>query len=101
MKQLFFDNPQVHAMDLIGLFERMAGSPFVLAKTKKAIKKRFLTKIKTPKGLLRYLPQIVLQVHQEDDDIWDDEVAIANPFDSLNYAYLGKVPKSAIISLEG
>jgi len=52
-----------------------------------------LTKVKTAKSFLRYLPQIIVLVNQGDknDPPWDD----------IDYSYLGKFPNSKLVQFDG
>lgn len=61
----------------------------------------FLKQAKTPKLMLRYLPQIITQVYKRCENIegrWQYEGDVDAPFDQLNFDCLGGEKVSAICS---
>ncbi|MEP6668799.1 MAG: hypothetical protein ABJF10_06590 [Chthoniobacter sp.] len=63
---------------------------------------RFLRRVKTAKALLQYLPQIIFQMFMRPEMI-DGKIAftgeIEEPFNSIDYSYLGKIPNSRLVQL--
>ncbi|MEQ1934679.1 MAG: hypothetical protein ABL962_12520, partial [Fimbriimonadaceae bacterium] len=100
-RRFLTDNPKVVAMDLWDLYGKTTAPPLVFTslRQQESHPHGILTKVKTPAQFLKYLPQIIVLLHQVDEEDFDD-VEIHPPFDNLNYAYLGKAPISSIVALD-
>ena len=104
LQRLFHDNPRIDAGELYGLYAGMKiDSPLHICSGKKALKKRprLLKKVTTPKSFLKYLPQIIVMSFLEPDEDFKFVGDLDEPWDSFNYAYLGKEPNSKLVRLQG
>lgn len=105
LRQLFHDNPQLTAEALLVLLSFCHPDPLFYRgwklKRGKYDPQFFLKQAKTPKLMLRYLPQIITQVYKRCENIegrWQYEGDVDAPFDQLNFDYLGGEKVSAICS---
>jgi hypothetical protein len=105
LRQLFHDNPQLTAESLLELLSYCHPDPLFYREWKlergKYDPQFFLKQAKTPKLMLRYLPQIITQVYKRCENIegrWQYEGDVDAPFDQLNFDYLGGEKGSAICS---
>ncbi|MES2506549.1 MAG: hypothetical protein V4599_07585, partial [Verrucomicrobiota bacterium] len=101
LRQLFHDNPQLTAEALLELLSNC--HPLCIGEWKlergKYDPQFFLKIAKTPKLMLRYLPEIITQVYKRCENIegrWQYEGDVDAPFDQLNFDYLGGEKVSAI-----
>lgn len=107
LRQLFHDNPQLTAESLLELLSFCHPDPLIYRECKlergKYDSQFFLKQAKTPKLMLRYLPQIITQVYKRCENIegrWQYEGDVDAPFDQLNFDYLGGEKVSAICSFQ-
>lgn len=101
-RQLLTDNPKITAMDLCELYLKVKYPPLIFTSRKDLVESHpvgILTKVKTPSQFLKYLPQIIVLLNWDGEEEWE-WVSIDEPFNDLNYAYLGKAPNSSIVSLD-
>lgn len=105
LRQLFHDNPQLTAEALLELLSFCRPDSLFYREWKlkrgKYDPQFFLKQAKTPKLMLRYLPQIITQVYKRCENIegrWQYEGDVEAPFDQLNFDYLGGEKVSAICS---
>ena len=99
LRQLFFDNPGINEFDLIELYGRVIHPPLVWTTSKPTERASILTKVRTAKSFLRYLPQIIVLLHQsEGEDI--EWVQIDEPWKHIDYSYLGRIPKSKLLDFD-
>ena len=100
LRQFFHDNPGIDSCDLCGLYENIVYGPLLVNYSGPMWRSSILTRVKTAKAFLRYLPQIIVLVHQSDGEDPDD-VQIPEPWNNLDYSYLGRAPDSKLVKLEG
>ena len=109
LRHLFRDNPHLptdffeqihHALNPEGNWMRVGDWS---AKKGEYDPMLFLRRIKTAKALLQYLPQIIHQKFRSAEMV-DGKMeftgAIEEPFDSIDYSYLGKIPNSRLVPLD-
>lgn len=101
-RQLLTDNPNITAMDLCELYLKVKYPPLIFTSMKDQVKSHapgILTKTKTPTQFLKYLPRILVLLNWDGEEEWD-WVSIEEPFNDLNYQYLGEAPNSSIVFLD-
>lgn len=99
--RIFTDNPHLEGSDLYELYAEMRSGPLAWVSKTEMVKHApgILTKVKTAKGFLRYLPQIIKLLE------WDgcsefEHIDVDDHLSDLNYAYLGRAPKSTVVNLD-
>lgn len=98
-RQLLTENPKITAMDLCELYLKVKYPPLIFTSMKDQVKSHapgILTKVKTPSQFLKYLPQIIVLLNWDGEEEFES-VSIEEPFNDLNYQYLGEAPNSDIV----